>query len=45
MAGMKAPAASEARDRVLTDEEDQGLLGSRQRESWPFSERVQAAAS
>ncbi|MGA9265527.1 MAG: tyrosine-type recombinase/integrase [Rhodomicrobium sp.] len=37
MAGMKAPAASEARDRVLTDEEVKAFWQAATEEGWPFS--------
>jgi integrase len=36
MASMKAPAASEARDRVLTDEEIKALWQAATEQSWPF---------
>jgi len=37
MAGMKAPAASEARERVLTDEEIKAFWRAATEEGWPFS--------
>jgi len=37
MAGMKAPAASEARDRVLSNEEIKAFWVAASAEGWPFS--------